>query len=191
MRAPVVIDIETKKTFREASNPKDLGISVVGLYDYATGKLRAYVEKEFGELFSVLEHASMLIGFNLDSFDLPVLQAYYPGDVTQFKTFDILSDVRRILGRRVSLDELVKTTLGEGKSGHGLQAITFYRKGMWDELKKYCLDDVRLTKELFDYGIKEKKIYYNSPGGKRFMTVSWESFAADEGKNDVNLTLPF
>lgn len=191
MRFPIVIDIETKKTFREAPEHKDLGISVIGLYDYGTGLLRAFVESEFGELYAIMENASVVIGFNLDSFDMPVIQSYYPGNVSQFKTFDILSDVKRILGRRISLDELTKATLGEGKSGNGLQAITYYRKGMWDELKKYCLDDVRLTKELFDYGLKEKKIYYNSPTGKRFMTVAWEPFFENAGKNDVSLTLPF
>lgn len=191
MRSPVVIDIETKKTFREAPEHKDLGISVVGLYDYSTGQLKAFVENEFGELFSILENASVLIGFNLDSFDLPVLQAYYPGDVKQFKTFDILSDVRKILGRRISLDDLAKATLGQGKSGNGLQAIAYYRKGMWDNLKQYCLDDVRLTKELFDYGLQEHKLYYDSPNGKRFMTVAWEAFFRDKGTNDMSLTLPF
>ncbi len=191
MRAPIVLDIETKKSFREAPDPKDLGISVVGIYDYATDKLKAYVEEEFGELFSIIENASVVIGFNLDSFDMPVLQPYYPGDVKQFKTFDILSDVRRILGRRISLDELVKATLNEGKSGNGLQAITFYRKGMWEELKQYCLDDVRLTKELFDYGLKEQKIYYNTPAGKRFMTVKWSGHAEASKDQDISLTLPF
>lgn len=191
MRAPVIFDIETKKTFREAPNHKDLGISVVGAYDYKTDTYRTFLEEELGELFVLLENASVVIGYNSDGFDLPVLQAYYPGDVTQFKSFDILSDIKRILGRRISLDEVVKATLGEGKSGNGLQAITYYRKGMWEELKKYCLDDVRLTKELFDYGLKEHKVYYNTPAGKRFMTVYWEPYVSSKASQDVSLTLPF
>jgi len=191
MRAPVVFDIETKKTFREAPDHKDLGISVVGAFDYNTDTYHTYLEHELGDLFVLLENASVVIGYNSDGFDLPVLQAYYPGDVTQFKSFDILSDIRRILGRRISLDEVVKATLGEGKSGNGLQAITYFRKGMWEELKKYCLDDVRLTKQLLDYGLQERKIYYNTPAGKRFITVSWESFVHPRVPHDMSLTLPF
>ena len=191
MRAPVVFDIETKKTFREAPDHKDLGISVVGAFDYKTDTYHTYLEHELGDLFVLLENASVVIGYNSDGFDIPVLQAYYPGDVTQFKSFDILSDIRRILGRRISLDEVVKATLGEGKSGNGLQAITYFRKGMWEELKKYCLDDVRLTKQLLDYGLQERKIYYNTPAGKRFITVSWESFVHPRVPHDMSLTLPF
>ncbi|KXK11800.1 MAG: hypothetical protein UZ22_OP11002000246 [Microgenomates bacterium OLB23] len=191
MRAPVIFDIETKKTFREAPNHRDLGISVVGAYDYNTNTYHTFLEKELGELFVLLENASVVIGYNSDGFDLPVLQSYYPGDVTQFKSFDILADIKRILGRRISLDEVVKATLGEGKSGNGLQAITYYRKGMWEELKKYCLDDVRLTKELFDFGVRERKIFYNTPAGQRFMTVSWDSHMNNTSSNDISLTLPF
>ncbi|MBP9816162.1 ribonuclease H-like domain-containing protein [Candidatus Woesebacteria bacterium] len=191
MRAPVVFDIETKKTFREAPNHKDLGISVVGAYDYKTETYHTFLEHELGDLFVLLENASVVVGYNSDGFDLPVLQAYYPGDVTTFKSFDILSDIRRILGRRISLDEVVKATLGEGKSGNGLQAITYFRKGMWEELKKYCLDDVRLTKELLDYGIKERKIYYNTPAGKQMITVLWEPQIRSTTSHDMSLTLPF
>lgn len=191
MRAPIVFDIETKKTFREAPNHKDLGVSVVGAYDYNSGEYKTFLEHELGEFFVLLENASVVVGFNSEGFDLPVLQAYYPGNIMQFKSFDILSDVKRILGRRISLDELAKATLDEGKSGNGLQAITYFRKGMWEELKKYCLDDVRLTKELFEYGVRERKIYYNTPTGKRFMSVSWESHMQNTTAHDVSLTLPF
>lgn len=159
MRKPIVIDFETKKTFREVKTPQELGISVAGVYDYATDILRAYEEHELKDMFQLFENASIIIGFNIDHFDLPVIQPYYAGDITQFKTFDILKDVKDIIGRRIKLDYLVKETLGEGKSGHGLEAIQFYRDGEMDKLKKYCLDDVRLTRELFDYGVEHGEIF--------------------------------
>lgn len=190
-RAPVVLDLETKKTFKEAPDPKNLGISVVGLYDYGTDTFSTFLENELGALFSILENASITIGFNLDGFDMQVLQAYYPGDIKQFHTFDILTDVKRILGRRLSLNELAKATLNEGKSGNGLQAITYFKQKKWDELKKYCLDDVRITRDLFNYGINESKLYYNSPSGKRFMTVAWGKYWQPDTQTDLHLTLPF
>lgn len=195
MRKPLVIDFETQKSFREAPDPRDLKISVAGVYDYETDELRSYEEHELSEMISLFEKASIIIGFNLDHFDMPVLQPYYPGDITQFKTFDILTDVKNILGRRIGLDSLVQATLGEGKSGHGLQAIKFFREGKMDELKKYCLDDVRLTRELFDYGVEHGKIFYPDQfgnGEKRVIHVKWESYMNYKGAEDnVHLTLPF
>jgi DEAD/DEAH box helicase domain-containing protein len=51
--------------------------------------------------------------------------------------------------------------LGKGKSGTGLQAILYWRNGRLEELKKYCLDDVRVTKQVYEYGVKNKKILYS------------------------------
>ena len=195
MRKPVVIDFETQKTFREAPDPRDLKISVAGVYDFKSDKYEVYEEPELKELFKKFEEASIIIGFNIDSFDLPVLQPYYPGDISQFRTFDILTDVHEILGRRIRLDELVQATLEEGKSGHGLQAIKYFREGKMDELKKYCLDDVRLTKELFEHGVRRGKIFYPDRygnGEKRPIHVKWERYMEYEGEDDdVSLTLPF
>lgn len=190
MRYPLVIDFETQKTFRETTNHQELGISVAGAYDYKTDKIYMFEEHELTQLFRLLEEASIVIGFNHDAFDLPVLQRYYPGDVTQFQTFDILTDVKNRLGRRIRLDNLVKATLEEGKSGHGLQAIKLYKEGRMDELKQYCEDDVRLTKELFEYGAKNGNIYYVDIAEKRKIPVNWEQYMTKSGKKDVSLTLP-
>src|SRR3989338_4899022 len=195
MRKPVVIDLETKKTFREAPNPQDLGISVAGLYDYATDALIVFEEFALPEMFQYLENASIIVGFNIDQFDLPVLQPYYPGDILRFKTFDILKDVKRLLGYRLRLDDIVKATLGEGKSGHGMEAIRLYNEGKLDELKSYCLDDVRLTKELFNFGVTQGKIHYQSRGADpepKTVFVQWEQFMSYQGLSDsVTLSLPF
>lgn len=195
MRHPLVIDFETQKTFREAPDPKDLRISVAGAYDYGTEEYMTFEEHELQDLIARIEQASIIIGFNHIHFDMPVLQPYYPGDIMQFALFDILVDVKNIIGRRLRLDDLVQATLGEGKSGHGLQAISLFREGKMDELKKYCLDDVRLTKQLFDYGVQNGKIFYPdqfSSGEKRTINVKWEQYMQYRPINDnVSLTLPF
>ena len=41
-------------------------------------------------------------------------------------------------------------------------AITLFRDGRMDELKQYCLDDVRLTRQIFEYGLTEGKIFFTS-----------------------------
>lgn len=191
MRYPIVLDLETKHSFRDFDDPKKLGISVVGIFDYKDRKLTAFFENELNKLFPILENASRIIGFNINSFDLPVLQAYYPGRVTQFKTFDILEDIRNLLGRRLALNDVVHATLNKKKSGHGLAAIDLYKEGELEKLERYCLDDVSLTQELFDYGVREKEIFYFEVNRKIPLKVSWSSYLTHLDKTDVSLTLPF
>ncbi len=81
---PVVLDLETKHTFREFSEPKDLGITVVAIYDFATKQDHVFTEKELNKLYPILESASYIVGYNIRTFDLPVLQAYYPGNIEVF-----------------------------------------------------------------------------------------------------------
>lgn len=192
MSKPLILDLETKYTFRQFQEPQKLGISIVGVYDYTDNTFKAFWEKELTKLYSLLEQASFIIGFNSNSFDLPVLKGYYPGNIDQFKTFDLLQDIKAILGRRLSLNDLAKATLNKQKSGHGLQAIEYYQQGKFDELKKYCLDDVALTKELFEYGVTHKEIFYHNGAGKTAIKVNWSRYLQNsEKKRDISLTLPF
>ncbi|OGK62944.1 hypothetical protein A2334_06205 [Candidatus Roizmanbacteria bacterium RIFOXYB2_FULL_38_10] len=188
---PVVFDLETKYTFREYAEPKKLGITVLSVYDYATGVGKTYTEGELAMVFPVFEKASYLIGYNIDSFDLPVLQAYYPGDITHFATLDILGYIKDKIGRRLALNDVASTTLGVKKSGHGLMAIEYYKEGKWEELKKYCLDDTMITKQLFEYGLKYKEINYLTENGKAVIRVDWGKYMEDQGKNETAMTLPF
>jgi DEAD/DEAH box helicase domain-containing protein len=188
---PIVLDLETKLTFRDAGRHKDLGISVVGIYDYADDANKVFFEKDLSKLFPLLERASYVIGFNIRSFDLQVLAAYYPGDINQFAVFDICDDVKNKLGNRLSLNDLGYATLGKKKTGHGFIAIDLYNQGKWDELQKYCLDDVNLTRDIFNFGVKNNFIHYLSPKGKEKIEVDWKKYLQESSGRDTALTLPF
>lgn len=189
---PVILDLETKKTFREESDPKKLGISVVAIYDYADNTGKTFLEKEIPQLFPILERCSYIIGYNITSFDVPVLQGYYPGDVGIFTQFDIMEDVRMKIGRRIGLNDLAGATLDVKKSGHGLMAIDYYKEGKWEELKKYCLDDVLVTQKVFEYGIEKGHVLYKNERGLITIPVDWKKYKEDSGKSDpMPMTLPF
>lgn len=49
------------------------------------------------------------------------------------------------------LDGLAQATLGLNKTGHGAKAPVLYKQRKYDELLAYNLQDVRLTKKLFDF----------------------------------------
>lgn len=191
-RYPIILDLETQKTFREESDPKKLGISVVAIYDYEDQQGKTFTEKEISRLFPILEHCSYIIGYNITSFDIPVLQGYYPGDVNHFSQFDIMEDVRQKIGRRIGLNDLAGATLGTKKSGHGLMAIDYYKEGKWEELKKYCLDDVLVTRDVFEHGVDKGFVKYKNERGVVEITVDWAKYKTDKGKSDpMPMTLPF
>ncbi len=187
---PVIIDLETKHSFREFSDPKKLEISVAVIYDYRDNKLSSFFENNIHKLFPILENSSYIIGYNIRHFDIPVLSAYYPGDTTLLSLFDILEDIKNKTGKRYSLNDVVNATLGERKSGHGLRAIELFKQGKLEELRKYCEDDVVLTKKLFEYGVNNNQIFYLDEYGKKAIKVDWGKYLEDN-KNDTPLTLPF
>lgn len=187
---PIILDLETQHTFQEVgSDPRKLKVSVVGIYEYATNEYLAFKEEEFTQLFPRLKKASMLVGFNINKFDLPVLSPYYVGKITQFHTLDLLEEVEKILGFRVALDDLARATLGTKKSGHGFMAIDYYRRGEWEKLINYCLDDVKITRELYEYGLKNGKLFFNDFRGKKELAVNFEKETSAD--STVSLSLPF
>lgn len=182
----LVLDIETKHTFDEVGGRNQfakLGVSVVGVYDYGTDKYECYLEKDFGRLQNRLIDCSLIIGFNHTFFDMPVLQPFLSIDVKTLPLFDIMLDLQEKIGHRVGLDSVAQATLGTGKTGNGLDAIRYYREGRWDELKKYCLKDVEVTRKVYEHGLKNKVVSYSSKFGheRRDVKVNWSDF----GKKSV------
>jgi DEAD/DEAH box helicase domain-containing protein len=186
----VVFDIETT----DAVNINDvtkLEISVVGAYDSTTDSYATYSVEELPKLWSIIERADMLIGYNSDHFDIPLLNKYYPGDLTAIKSLDLLVEIKESLGRRLKLDTVAEATLGINKSGHGLQAVQWWKEGKEDLVRKYCEDDVRITKEVYDYARKNKELKYKDFGEERVIklnTRDWEKIAEPTA---MTHTLPF
>lgn len=166
MSDTLVIDLETKKSFAEVGgekNIRDLGISVAGVYSYAKDAFFAFEEHELGKLQEMINESNHVIGFNIVHFDLPVLEPYVDKQsLDRLAVTDLFVHAVNFLGHRVGLDALAKATLGESKSGHGLEALEWFRQGRVGEVKKYCLDDVRLTRDLFEYGKKHGHVLFQS-----------------------------
>lgn len=189
----IVFDIETRNLFSDvgSNDPVDLDISVVCIYDSETDSYSSYLQEDLSKLWPILESADMLITFNGDHFDIPLLNKYYHGDLTKIKSLDLLVEVRKSLGRRIKLDTLAEGTLKKNKSGHGLEAITWWKNGEIDKIIKYCIDDVKITKELYEYALKHKKLKYPEGTNMREVkldTSSWEK--PNEGAA-MTFSLPF
>ena len=179
MRA-ITFDIETKggAMVRGRLDVMNMELTVVGIHDSSTGQYTGFFKEELHKLWPIIESADMLIGFNSDGFDIPLLNRYYPGDLTKIRSLDILSEVYKALGRRIRLDTLAQATLGRGKTGDGLKAIDWWEEGRYEEVKEYCLEDVRLTRELYDYARTHGHLKYKDLKDTRDIkldTSAWES----------------
>ena len=149
----IVFDIETKNSFADVggdANIEKLEVSVAGAYSYKEDRYFIFDENELSLLGDILKKAGLLIGFSSKRFDVPVLAKYFNFNLSSVPHFDILEEVEKSFGRRVGLDSLATANLNAGKTGHGLEAIELYKKGEMEKLKNYCLQDVKLTKEIFD-----------------------------------------
>jgi DEAD/DEAH box helicase domain-containing protein len=173
----IVLDLETQRTFDEVGgrNYEDLLVSVVGVYRYDTDHYECYLEQDLPRLENLLIDCELTVGFNHRKFDMPVLQRYLKLDTTQLPMLDLMENIAETLGHRVSLESVAQATLGIGKTGHGLDAIDFFQKGEWDKLKSYCLNDVKITKEVYEYGVQHGHVYYLTRDGmdRKSVRVQW------------------
>lgn len=188
----VVLDIETQNSFAEIGS-RDItkfDVSVVGVYDYETDQYFAYTVDDLSGLWQLLEARDMIIGFNSDYFDLPILNKYYSGDLKAFKSLDILAEINRSLGKMVSLDRVARATLNVGKSADGLQAIAWWKAGEIEKIKEYCLQDVRVTKEIYDFARANNYLLYEGQGESRRIPLDATRWEVGE-KPLLNMTLPF
>lgn len=175
MYKKIVLDLETQKSFEEVGGRGKnhlLKVSVCGIYDYAQEKYLIYEESELPKLAPLLQAADQIIGFNIKNFDFAVLQPYMNFDLATVPYYDILEEIEKSIGHRIKLESVAQGTIGSGKSGNGLEALLYYRNGRMDLLKKYCLDDVRVTKEVYEYALKNQKLMYRDYFSIREMPIT-------------------
>ncbi|OGG88659.1 hypothetical protein A2592_02145 [Candidatus Kaiserbacteria bacterium RIFOXYD1_FULL_42_15] len=165
----IVFDLETQNTFEEVGSNESsaLDISVASLYDSQTDKYTTVSIDELDSIWPLIEQADALVGYNSNHFDIPLLNKYYPGDLTNIKSIDLLESIRQSLGRRLKLDSVAEATVGAKKSAHGLQAVRWWKEGKINEIKKYCEQDVRVTKKVFDYALKHGHVKFKDGSRKR------------------------
>jgi len=163
MLKKIVLDLETQKSFQEVGGRGKnhlLKISVCGIYDYVTDRYQVFEEHELPKLSPILQTADQIIGYNIKDFDFEVLKPYLNFDIHQVPYLDLLQEIEKVLQHRIKLELVSQGTLGSGKTGTGLEAIMYFKNGRFDLLKKYCLDDVKITKQIYDYALRNQKLLY-------------------------------
>ena len=158
----ITFDIESisDSLVRGHLDVREQELTVVAIHDSETGEYSAYFREELPKLWPIIERADMLVGFNSDSFDIPLLNRYYPGDLSHIRSLDLLSEVQKVLGRRIRLQSIAEATLGKGKSGDGLKAGEWWKQGEKEKVREYCIGDVEITRALYDYALKNGVLKY-------------------------------
>jgi DEAD/DEAH box helicase domain-containing protein len=173
----LVLDIETQNSFQDIGGKSDLSllkVSVAVAYWYPEDKFYTFTESEMDQLENLILQAEYLVGFNTIGFDLPVLQQYMKTNLLNKKQIDLMVELENVLGYKVGLQAVAKATLGVGKLSSGLEAVKMWQEGRLEELKKYCIEDVRLTKDIYEFVLKNGFIKFHA---------GWEDY-------EVPLSLP-
>ncbi|HEY5893001.1 MAG TPA: ribonuclease H-like domain-containing protein [Chthoniobacterales bacterium] len=174
----VYFDLETQRTANDAGGwdrKRDMGMSVGVTYSTRLGEYRIYQEKDVEHLIRQLVRADLVVGFNVVSFDYEVLMGYTILDLPdQCRTLDMLVDVEAKLGHRIKLDSLAQASLGVGKTGDGLEALRWWKEGKLYEIAEYCCFDVKVTKLVHEYGLRNRLVHYTDKfNQKKSVKVDW------------------
>jgi DEAD/DEAH box helicase domain-containing protein len=163
MLKKIVLDLETQNLFQDVGGRGKnhlLKVSLCGIYDYSRDQYLMYEESELPKLAPLLQSADQIIGFNIKDFDFQVLQPYLNFDLSEIPYYDLLEEINKAIGHRIKLESVAQGTLGAGKSGDGKEAVLYYRNGRMDLLKKYCQRDVQVTRQIYEYALKNQKVLY-------------------------------
>ena len=185
----VVFDLETQRSAAEVGGWNKaflMRMSVGIVWDSRQNDFVIYHEKDVDQLVGHLRQADLIVGFNIVGFDYSVLRGYTNLDFRELNTLDIIKEVHDYLRYRVSLDALATATLNTPKSADGLQALQWFKEGRMDLIEKYCRQDVKVTRELFWFGIKHGFLLFDrKEEGRMRIQVNWnlEELAARKNTN--------
>lgn len=178
MKNIVYFDLETQKSATEVggwSHISRMRMSVGVTYSTARGEYCIYAEKHVNDLLAELQRADLVVGFNILRFDYEVLHGYTPLDLRQLPTLDIMVDLQNKVQHRLSLDAIAQATFGLEKTSDGMQALRWFKQGKLLEIAEYCCYDVKLTRLVHEFGVRNGFVFYNDRFGRKIsVPVNWK-----------------
>ena len=188
MERILYFDLETKYSADEVGgwgNIEDMGMTTGVIWDTSDKKFHVYIEHQIQEMVDHFFEANQIVGFNHVGFDYRVVAGVHYTDTHErsclhaelagLNNFDMLLELKKILGHRLKLDSIARPTLGKGKSADGLQALKWYKEGKLDKIIEYCKVDVEVTRDVHLYALENGKLHYDSRSGIKTVSVDWKS----------------
>lgn len=150
----LILDVETQKLVQDVGgwdHIDKLGISVACAYDSKTDQWLSYLENDMKKLIELCEER-LVIGYNIRGFDLPVMVPYGL-NIARLDVFDIMYDLQTLTRQQfLKLEAVARGTLNAGKSADGLMAVEWYKTGQIQKIIDYCMQDVKVTRDVFNFG---------------------------------------
>lgn len=161
----IVLDVEVQKGIEEVQGGWDatdkLGVACAVIYEFRTDRYLVYGPKDVPALQARLLKAHRISGVNTWAFDFPVIWSM-PGRERVAQLWGASDDLLRRIWIAKGLDPdkfgedhkgwglfyLSTGTLGRGKTGYGGDAPKWFQAGDWPRVVTYCIDDVKLTRDL-------------------------------------------
>lgn len=173
----LVFDLETQRSAAEVGGwdrASEMRVALAVVWDARAQAYRTYYEADVDRLLLDLALADRVVGFNIERFDLAVLSGYTDRDLRAIRTLDLLEEIHRRLGFRVSLAHLAEANLGESKAGDGLQSLAWWKEGRIDLIEQYCRKDVEVTRRLWELGAERGYLVYRDKRGNAMrVQVAW------------------
>lgn len=173
----VYFDLESQKLFQDVDgrDPSKLLLACGVTWSTERNDFAVYWEDDVQALITELKFADRVIGFNIISFDYQVLQPYVPNEnFRAFRSTDMLQDIFRTLGFRISLDSIAKATLEATKIADGIKSVEWFREGKLDKVAEYCKADVDITRRVYEFGRDNGYVnYFSKLGSKLKVAVNW------------------
>ncbi|WP_035244133.1 DEAD/DEAH box helicase [Desulfonatronovibrio hydrogenovorans] len=177
MKNFAVLDIETRLSAQEVGgwgNSHLMGVSCSVVYDSSSNEFLTFFQEQTDDLGKYLSSFDLVVGFNLIRFDYRVLKGQSGFNFHDLPTLDILADVEKRLGHRLSLDHLAGHTLGVNKSASGLLALKWWKQGKMDKIIEYCRQDVAITRDLYQFGREQGHLVFQNRSGRKVrIPVDW------------------
>lgn len=163
----IVLDLEIQDPItspEQWQNTHQIKISCCVIYSFKEDRYTVYdyTMRDQLALKTRILDAELVVGYNSNKFDLPVIFELPNRQIPpNINTFDILAEIWKALSlnpneftnnhRGYSLGNVAYGTLKQNKLNTGSNAPQLFRNGQWGKLITYCMDDVRLTRNLFTY----------------------------------------
>jgi DEAD/DEAH box helicase domain-containing protein len=175
-RDEVYYDVETQRSAEEVGGWNNVHLMRISIAVTWSERdfFRLWEEQSASELIEYLGAFKSIVSFNGDGFDSRVLSSY--GDVTEIRnrSFDVLADLIRRLGHRISLDSVAMGTLGLGKSADGLIALKWWKEKQIELLAEYCRRDVQVLVDIVKFGRSNGFVRYTDKySGTSSVNVEW------------------
>ena len=200
MERILYFDLETKYSADEVggwSNIEDMGMSVGVIWDDSDNQFHVYIEHQIQEMVDHFYRADQIVGFNHVGFDYRVVAGVHHADAHQrsqlytklagLNNFDMLFELKKLLGHRLKLESIARPTLGAGKSADGIQALKWYKEGKLDKIIEYCKVDVEVTRDLHRFALENGKLHYDSKFGIKTVNVEWNLHPEKKAPQQMSL----